>query len=186
MQYCSDCGAKLEHLIPPDDDRPRYVCPSCKRVHYQNPLMVVGCIPEWKDQILMCRRDIEPKKGKWTLPAGYLENGETVEAAARRETREETGADVESLTPYLMFDIPSINQIYFMFRGHLKTTAFHPTRESSEVVLVKESDIPWNDIAFRVIEEALRSYFKDRSAGGFRFRIDQIHKDSFPGHRPQT
>lgn len=176
MKYCADCGTEVEHRIPPDDDRPRDVCPSCGRVHYQNPVMVVGCIPEWQDKILMCKRDIEPKRGKWTLPAGYLENSETVEAAARRETREETGAELETLTPYLMFDLPEINQIYFMFRGRLKTPDFHATRESSQVVLMRESDIPQDQIAFRVIEETLRYYFKDRAKGGFPFQIDQVLK----------
>jgi ADP-ribose pyrophosphatase YjhB (NUDIX family) len=179
MKYCSDCGAPVNLLIPPDENRPRHVCPACGRIHYENPKMVVGCIPEWEDKILLCRRNIDPKKGKWTLPAGYLENGETVAEGARRETWEETGAMVDNLSVYRMFDLPHINQIYLIFRTGMKTAACHPTPESSEVVLLHEDEIPWNEIAFRVIEKTLRDYFNDRSSGHFPFRIDPIYKKNF-------
>jgi ADP-ribose pyrophosphatase YjhB (NUDIX family) len=112
--------------VPDDDERPRYVCPSCGTIHYQNPKLVVGCIPVWEDQILMCRRNIEPRKGYWTLPAGFLENGETTAAGARRETLEETASTVTDLVPYLMVDIVHIHQIYLMFRSRLLAARLPP------------------------------------------------------------
>ena len=174
MNFCSQCGRPVTLVVPADDDRPRHVCPDCGVIHYQNPKLVVGCIPVWDERILMCRRNIEPRKGYWTLPAGFLENGETVAAGARRETLEETGAVVTSLTPYLMVDIVHIGQIYLMFRSRLLAPQFHPTRESAEVKLLTEADIPWDDIAFKVIEKTLRHYLRDRPSGRFTFQADQI------------
>jgi ADP-ribose pyrophosphatase YjhB (NUDIX family) len=177
MNYCSNCGTPVRQLIPPDENRLRHVCPSCGTIHYENPKIVVGCIPEWEEKILLCRRNIEPQRGKWTLPAGYLENGETVAEGARRETQEETGAIVDDLSAYRMFDIAHINQIYLIFRAGMKTVDYRPTPESAEVALFDEGEIPWDQIAFRVIEKTLRHYFCDRSSGRFPFRIDQIHKN---------
>lgn len=174
MNFCSQCGGPLVLEVPADDDRPRHVCPACGIIHYQNPKLVVGCIPVWNDRILMCRRDIEPRKGYWTLPAGFLENGETVTDGARRETLEETGAIVSDITPYLMVDIIHIHQIYLMFRSRLLAPDFHPTRESAEVKLMDEDEIPWGDIAFRVIDKTLRYYFQDRLSGRYAFRNDRI------------
>ncbi len=174
MKFCSQCGATVAITVPAEDDRPRHVCPSCGTIHYQNPKLVVGCIPVWKDRILMCRRNIQPRRGYWTLPAGFLENGETAEAGACRETLEETGATVADLTPYLMVDIVHIHQIYLMFRSRLRSLDFHPTRESSEVKLLEENDIPWEDIAFKVVEKTLRHYLQDRPLGHFVFRMDKI------------
>jgi ADP-ribose pyrophosphatase YjhB (NUDIX family) len=174
MNFCSHCGEPVVRKVPAGDDRPRYVCPVCDAIHYQNPKLVVGCIPVWNDRILMCRRNIEPRKGCWTLPAGFLENGETAADGARRETIEETGADVTDLAPYLMVDIVHIHQIYLMFRARLLTPDIHPTRESSEVNLVKEADIPWDAIAFKVVEKTLSAYLRDRPSGNFVFRTDTI------------
>lgn len=184
MKFCSQCGAPVALTVPGDDDRPRHVCPSCGAIHYQNPKLVVGCIPVWEDRILMCRRDIQPRKGYWTLPAGFLENGETAAAGARRETFEETGTTVTDLTPYLMVDIVHIHQIYLMFRSRLMATDFHPTRESSEVKLLGEVEIPWEDIAFKVVEKTLRSYFRDRPSGRFAFRTDTIDQPGLIGNQP--
>jgi ADP-ribose pyrophosphatase YjhB (NUDIX family) len=136
--------------------------------------MVVGCIPEWEDKILLCRRDIEPRKGFWTLPAGYLENGETAKAGAARETHEESGAVVTDLHTYLMIDIVHIAQIYLMFRARMEAPRFHPTYESSEVALFTEAQIPWDAIAFRAIETTLQYFFDDRKKGAYPFRNRQI------------
>lgn len=164
----------MSYEIPQDDDRLRYICHTCGYIHYINPKLVVGCIPVWRDKILLCRRDIEPRKGFWTLPAGYLETGESVEEGARRETLEETGAIVVDLMPYRMFDIVHIGQIYFMFRARLQKPDFRTTRESSEVSLFEENEIPWEMLAFRVIKKTLKAYFRERSAGRFHFYERQI------------
>lgn len=174
MNFCSQCSSPVTLTVPTGDDRPRYICSSCGTIHYQNPKVVVGSIPIWEDRILMCRRNIDPRKGYWTLPAGYLENGETTTDGARRETLEETGATIVDLVPYLMVDIIHIHQIYMMFRCHLSAPTFHPTQESAEVKLVDVDKIPWGDIAFRVIEKTLHHYLQDRITGDFVFRMDMI------------
>jgi ADP-ribose pyrophosphatase YjhB (NUDIX family) len=150
------------------------VCDSCGSIHYQNPLLVVGCIPEMADRILLCRRSIEPCSGKWTLPAGYLENGETVSVGAAREAYEEANANVEIIAPYVMYNIAYINQVYLMFRARLRDHDYSPGYESSEVKLFSEAEIPWDEIAFRVIDKTLRNYLKDRSSGQFSFYIGDI------------
>jgi ADP-ribose pyrophosphatase YjhB (NUDIX family) len=136
--------------------------------------MVVGCIAEWDQKILLCRRAIEPRHGKWTLPAGYLENGETVAEGAARETYEEARAKVEILTPYALYNICYVNQIYFMFRARLADQGFRPGSESLDVKLFAEDEIPWEDIAFRVIQETLIQYYKDRPSGQFPFYMGEI------------
>lgn len=174
MNYCSNCANALKFCIPPGDDRPRFLCDACGTIHYQNPKMVVGCIPEFEDKILLCRRSIEPCFDKWTLPAGYLENGETVSAGATREAYEEAYANVEILAPYALFNICYVNQVYLMFRARLIDDNFRPGSESNEVRLFTEEEIPWHNIAFTVIEETLNHYFKDRLEGLFPFHIGDI------------
>ena len=182
MNFCSHCAAPLVSLIPQDDNRPRSICTSCGRIHYQNPKIVVGCIPIWENRVLLCKRNIEPRKGFWTLPAGYLECNETTEAGARRETTEETGASVVALQPYRLFDIVHIGQVYLMFLARLQAPQFHATRESMEVRLFDEKDIPWSTIAFPVIGKTLRHYWHDRLENNFSFRLEQetgtMEKDS--------
>jgi len=143
--------------------------------------MVVGCIPEVEDKILLCRRSIEPCSGKWTLPAGYLENGETVSDGATREAYEEAFANVKIIEPYVMYNISYVNQVYLMFRARLMDNDFRPGNESSEVKLFTEQEIPWNEIAFRVIDKTLRKYFKDRQSGQFSFYIGDILPSKGPG-----
>lgn len=161
-------------MVPPGDDRRRYVCTSCRTIHYQNPRMVVGCIAEWQGQILLCKRAIEPRHGTWTLPAGYLENGETVAEGARRETREESGATLGDLRPYGMYNIRHVNQIYLIFRGPLADLDFKPGKESLDVRLFAETEIPWGELAFPVIETALQHYFRDQPRGRFPFHVDDV------------
>lgn len=181
MNYCSNCGSIVGLRVPPGDDRPRFVCDTCDAIHYQNPKMVVGIIPESEGRILLCRRAIEPRFGKWTFPAGYLENGETVSAAARRETLEEAGAEVEDLRPYAMFSLPHINQVYFIFLARLSNNTYGPGSESLEVKLYRPEDIPWSELAFAAILEALRLYGEDRKRGVFSFRQGDI----FPPRQAQ-
>ena len=174
MNYCSNCGNTVKLGTPPGDDRPRFLCASCGTIHYENPKVVVGCIPEMDGKILLCRRAIEPCFDKWTLPAGYLENGETVSQGAQRETLEEAGAHIEILAPYALFNICYVNQIYVMFRARMVDPRIKAGSESSEVRFFSESEIPWDQIAFTVIEETLRRYFKDRADGLFPFQMGDI------------
>ncbi|MCM2286502.1 MAG: NUDIX hydrolase [Desulfobacula sp.] len=171
IKFCTACGSLTVQKIPFEDDHVRAVCSVCGLVHYNNPKMVVGCIPEWQDKILLCKRNIEPRSGKWTLPAGYLENGESVQAGAVRETREEARAEVKVINPYRLFNILFVDQIYFMFRAAMTSDQFGPTTESSEVRLFDEKDIPWDEIAFEVIRQTLEHYFADRKKGRYPFRI---------------
>ena len=174
MNYCSNCGAPVASKIPPDDDRPRFVCDACQTVHYQNPKIVVGCIPEGEDAVLLCRRAIKPRYGFWTLPAGFLENGETTIEGVRRETFEEAHATIEIISLYTVFDFPHINQVYMMFRSRLIDFDYEGGSESLEVKLFQEQDIPWDRIAFVPIYETLKLFFKDRRNGNYPLRLGAI------------
>ena len=166
MRYCCHCRAELVYAIPEGDDRRRYLCRACATVHYQNPRIVAGCLPVWGEQILLCKRAILPRYGYWTLPAGFMELGETITEAGRRETREEANARVEIEALYAVFSLPEVDQVYMMFRSRLLDLDFSPGRESLEVGLFTEDTIPWDEIAFMTISETLRLYFKDRARGG--------------------
>jgi ADP-ribose pyrophosphatase YjhB (NUDIX family) len=177
MKYCSHCGSdRLEWRVPAGDTLPRHVCANCDTIHYQNPKIVVGCLPEWDGQVLLCKRAIEPRYGLWTLPAGFLENGETVTAGAVRETLEEAHARVDALDLYTMISLPHINQVYMMFRARLADLGFGPGEESLEVRLFDEAEIPWETLAFRTIVRTLRTYFLDRKLGTFPVRVSAIAK----------
>lgn len=152
------------------------MCPACGSIAYENPKMVVGCIPEWEDRLLLCRRAIEPRHGLWTLPAGFLEMGESVAEGARRELHEEARATLTELEPFAMYDLVFVGQIYLMFRGPLAAPEFAPGPESLETALFAEAEIPWEQLAFPVIEQTLRRYFADREAGGFRFHRGRIDR----------
>jgi ADP-ribose pyrophosphatase YjhB (NUDIX family) len=174
MNFCSHCGAPVEMKIPRGDNLPRHVCNHCGQIHYQNPKIVAGCIPEWGDKVLLCKRAIEPRRGLWTLPAGFMENKETTSEAAVRETWEEANARVQPLGLYALFNIPHISQVYLIFRAKMLDTAFGPGDESLEVDLFAEHQIPWGEIAFPVIRETLVRYFKDKSTGHFDLQVDDI------------
>lgn len=177
MNFCSLCGSKVEHRIPDGDSRLRYVCAQCHTVHYQNPKVVCGCLPVWEDKVLMCRRAIEPRRGFWTLPAGFMENGETTPEAAARETQEEAAAEVVIGDLYGVFNIRHISQVYMMFRADLKDGVFGVGEESLECRLFTEEEIPWDEIAFPTIARTLRYYFQDRKTGVFPFRMRDIELD---------
>jgi len=176
MNFCSDCGARVVLKIPPDDTLPRFVCEACATIHYQNPRMIVGCIPEWEDRILLCRRAIEPRHGMWTVPAGYMENGETTSQGALRETLEEANARVEVGPLYAMYNIPHINQVYILFRARLLDLDFSAGAETLEVKLLAEPDIPWEQLAFPTVRNTLTHYFHDRKAGQFQFHMGTIER----------
>ncbi len=174
MKFCSQCGSTVELRIPEGDNLPRFVCSQCTTIHYQNPKIVAGCIPEWQDKILLCKRAIEPQYGYWTLPAGFMENNETTPNAAQRETQEEANANVEIISLYAMFDIPHISQVYLMFRARLLDLEFAPGEESLEVDLFTEDQIPWDELAFPVINETLKYYYQDRQRNQFELRHGKI------------
>ncbi|MGH8306824.1 MAG: NUDIX hydrolase [Gammaproteobacteria bacterium] len=176
MKYCGSCGHEVMVKIPPGDHLSRYVCEHCGVIHYQNPKLVVGCVAEWENEILLCRRAIDPRKGYWTLPAGFMENSETVEQAAVRETREEALADVELLAPLALVNVPHISQVHFMFRGRLRGGQFGVGAETLETVLIDESRIPWTDIAFPSVRYTLERFFEDRRRGQFEFHISTWQK----------
>ncbi len=174
MKYCSQCGAPVTIRVPEGDNLPRYVCASCHAVHYHNPRMVVGCVPDWQGRILLCRRAIEPRHGLWTLPAGYLENGETTIEGAIRETREEANARVEVADLYTMINLPHIDQVYLLFRAQMLDESFSPGEETLETGLFAEDEVPWDELAFPTVEFTLRHYFRDLSRGEFRLRVTDI------------
>jgi len=175
MNFCSHCGsASLVSRIPDGDTLPRYVCADCGTIHYQNPKVVVGCLPVWKDKVLLCRRAIEPRLGLWTLPAGFLENHETLEAGAMRETLEEADARVTLDGLYTLISIIHVSQVFVMFRASLRDLDFGPGSESLEVRLFDEDEIPWEKLAFRTISRTLRNYFLDRHDGAWPLRMSAI------------
>ena len=165
MKYCSDCGQPVVLRVPEGDHVPRHVCPSCGAIHYRNPKVIVGCVPEWQDRVLMCKRAIEPRLGYWTFPAGFLELGETSGAGAAREALEEARAEVDPGELFVVINVPYVSQVYMIHRARLKEPSFGPTVESSEVVLMREDEIPWDHIAFPTIWHSLRHFFADRAAG---------------------
>jgi ADP-ribose pyrophosphatase YjhB (NUDIX family) len=183
MNYCSQCGETVTVKVPAGDNMPRHVCDACGIIHYQNPKIVVGCIPEWEDRILLCKRAIEPRYGLWTLPAGFMENGETVQQGAARETLEEARARVDVGALYAMFNLPHINQVYLLFRSRLLDLNFGPGAESLETKLLEQSRIPWDEIAFPVIRESLLLYFHDRISGRFPLRAGDILRLPGSGRR---
>jgi ADP-ribose pyrophosphatase YjhB (NUDIX family) len=166
----------MTRVVPAGDSLVRDVCAACGTIHYQNPKVVVGCLPEWEERVLLCRRAIEPRSGLWTLPAGFLENGETLGDGASRETLEEAGARVAVGDLFAVISLPQISQVYVMFRARLADLDFAPGPESLEVRLFAESDVPWESLAFRTIARTLRNYFLDRRLGAFRLHLSAIER----------
>jgi ADP-ribose pyrophosphatase YjhB (NUDIX family) len=165
LNFCSNCGSSVVSKIPEGDQRPRFVCTSCGMIHYKNPLLVLGCVPEWEDKILLCRRAIEPRLGFWTVPAGFMENGETMQNAAARECYEEALATVEIGSLLAIVNVTHAAQVHVMFRARLLQPQFAPGAESLEVGLYTEAQIPWTELAFPSGEFTLRKYYEDRAAG---------------------
>ena len=176
MKFCHHCASPIVLRIPDGDDKVRHCCKNCDSVFYENPKNVVGTLPFYEDKILLCKRAIQPRLGKWTLPAGFMENGETSLEGAVRETAEEAGATVrihdDSL--YTLFNLPSINQVYLFFRAELATPEFEAGAESLEVALFSESQIPWSEIAFPVVRTTIECFLKDRPRGSFPVRMFDV------------
>lgn len=178
MNYCSNCGAPATRRVPPGDSLPRDVCDACGSIHYVNPKLVLGTIPVWEEggraRLLLCRRAIEPRYGYWTLPAGFMENGETAGEAAARETREEAGANIELLAAYSMISVPTVNQVHVFYRARLLDLEFKPGVESLEVALFEEAKLPWKQIAFRTVGLTLKHWTADHARGAFGFHAEDI------------
>ncbi len=169
MRFCSKCGHQVLLSIPQGDTRDRYVCTSCGTIHYENPRNVVGTIPVWQDKILLCKRAIHPRCGYWTLPAGFLEVGESTAAGAMRETLEEAGADVEIGPLFSLLNVIHAEQVHLFYLAQMKNPIFNPGIESLEVALFSESSIPWDDLAFPTIRKTLEWYFSDKKSGIIHF-----------------
>lgn len=174
MKFCSNCGAQVAQRIPPGDSLPRHVCDQCGEIHYQNPKIVVGAVPEWEGKLLLCRRAIEPRYGYWTLPAGFLENDETPGQGATRETLEEAGARIVLGEPFSMIAVPRVNQVHLFYRARLADLDFEPGVESLEVRLFDEAEVPWKDLAFRTVSLTIEYWFADRGKGAFTFHATDV------------
>ncbi len=177
MKFCNLCGEKVSHIIPEDDDRKRFVCDDCGHIHYQNPRIIVCTLPVYEEKVLLCKRAIEPRKGLWTLPGGFMENDETTHEGALRETREEACANVELLDIYSLYNLSHINQVHLFFRANLLDLNFAAGAESLEVDLFTEQQIPWQEIAFTPVRETLKQYFRDRKQNIFPMHCAEVHFD---------
>ena len=168
IKFCRNCGTAVVYRVPDDGDtRQRAVCPSCETIHYQNPLTVVGTVPHWGEKVLLCKRNIEPRWGKWTLPAGFMELGETTLQGAARETDEESGAKFEMEGLITVMSVPRVGQVHLFYMARLLSDQFDPGHETIEARLFTEDEIPWEEIAFKTVKETLLRYFEDRRAGRF-------------------
>ncbi len=184
MKYCSECAHPVSFIVPPDDNRPRYVCTHCGAIHYQNPKMVIGSIPVWESDgqisVLLCKRAIEPRHGYWTLPAGFMENNETTEQAAIRETVEEAGANIALQPLFSLLNVPQVHQVHLFYRATLLDLDYMAGTESLEVAMFRESEIPWHDIAFPTVSHTLKLFFTDhekvRRGGSYGFHTQDIMK----------
>lgn len=165
MKFCDECGAPVRLRVPPGDHLPRYVCDACGTIHYHNPRLVVGCVPEHEGRILLCRRAIEPRRGYWTVPAGFMENDETLQQAAARESREEALAEVTIGSLLSVVHVLHAHQVHVFFRATLPAARYGVGAESLEVALVEPGEIPWEEIAFPSTDFTLRRYLEDRAAG---------------------
>jgi ADP-ribose pyrophosphatase YjhB (NUDIX family) len=168
IKHCKNCGTAVVYRQPDDGDtKNRAVCPACNTVHYENPLNVVGTVPVWGDKVLLCKRNIEPRKGKWTLPAGFMELDETTAEGAARETVEEAGAQFEMQALFSVLSVPKVGQVHLFYRAKLTSDQFDPGYETQEAKLFAESEIPWDEIAFRTVKVTLERFFADRAVGVF-------------------
>ena len=174
FKHCKVCGGEVLYTVPADDNRERATCTVCRNVHYENPLNVVGTIPVWRDQVLLCRRNIEPRYGFWTLPAGFMELGETIAEGAARETDEEAGAHFELQELFTVLNVVRVGQVHMYYRARLLDTVFAPGPETIEAQLFTEEQIPWDELAFRTVRETLKYYFADCRAGRFEVHVADV------------
>jgi len=174
IKHCRACGGEVLYRTPADDNRDRATCTVCETIHYENPLNVVGTLPVWEDRVLLCRRNIEPRRGLWTLPAGFMELGESTSDGAVRETVEEAGARIELQALFTLLNVVRVGQVHLFYRARLLDTDFAPGPETIEAELFAEADIPWDEIAFRTTKKTLEHFFDDRRAGHFGTHVGDI------------
>ena len=168
IKHCKNCGDTVVYRLPDDGDtKERAICTACQTVHYENPLMVVGTVPHWGERVLLCKRNIEPRWGKWTLPAGFMELNETVAEGAARETVEEAGAEFDMEGFFSLVNVPRVGQVHLFYLAKLLSDQFDPGHETIEARLFTEDEIPWDELAFKTVAETLKRYFADRRAGAF-------------------
>lgn len=176
IKFCRACGSAVLYRLPDDGDtKQRAICTACNLVHYENPLNVVGTVPHFGERVLLCKRNIEPRKGKWTLPAGFMELGESTSEGAARETIEEAGALFNMGELLTVMSVPRVGQVHLYYLAELTSDQFNPGFETQEARLFLESEIPWEELAFRTVQETLKHYFEDRQTGEFKvhaFNID--------------
>ena len=170
IKHCRDCGTAVTYRLPDDGDtRERAICPACGVIHYVNPLIVVGTVPYLGDRVLLCKRNIEPRFGKWTLPAGFMEMGETVAQGAARETDEEAGAQIEMGQFFSTMSVTRVGQVHVFYLAKLLSDQFSPGYETIEAKLFSEAEIPWDEIAFTTVRETLKRFFSDLRRGSWGF-----------------
>ena len=174
IQHCRVCGAAARYRVPTDDNRERAICSACGEIHYENPLNVVGTVPVWGDQVLLCRRAIEPRLGFWTLPAGFMELGESTADGALRETIEEAGAKVEMQGLFSVLNVVRVGQVHLFYRARMLDASLDPGPESLEARLFREDDVPWDELAFHTVRQTLEWFFDDRRRGAFSVHAGDI------------
>ena len=174
IQHCRVCGSPAEYRVPADDNRERATCTSCGEIHYENPLNVVGTVPVFGERVLLCRRAIEPRHGFWTLPAGFMELGETVAEGALRETDEEAGAQIELEGLFTMLNVVRVGQVHLFYRARMLSEDLAPGPETLEARLFREDEVPWDELAFRTVRRTLELYFDDRRQGRFGIHVADI------------
>ena len=174
IKHCRVCGGATQYRVPADDNRERAVCSACGEIHYENPLNVVGTVPVWGEQVLLCRRNIEPRHGMWTLPAGFMELGESTLQGALRETIEEAGAKVEMQDLFTVLNVVRVGQVHFFYRARMLDTSLDPGPETIEARLFREDEIPWDELAFRTVRQTLELFFEDRRKGQFSVHCADI------------
>ncbi|MCI4441464.1 NUDIX hydrolase [Tibeticola sp.] len=168
IKHCRNCGAPVVYRLPDDGDtRERAICTACHTVHYENPLNVVGTVPYLGERVLLCKRNIEPRWGKWTLPAGFMELGETALQGAARETDEEAGAHFQIEGLFSVLSVPRVGQVHLFYRARLLDEQFAPGHETIEARLFSEAEVPWEELAFRTVRETLLRFFADQRRGTF-------------------
>ena len=186
MNFCSNCGSQNIGLkVPEGDNRPRFVCDDCGEIFYHNPKMVVGCVPRWKEKVLLCKRAIPPRYGYWTLPAGYMENQESAANGAAREAHEEALAKTRIGNVFTQFSIPHINQVYILFLADMETAEFGAGEESLDAALFAREEIPWDELAFPVMRKTLELYFEDADRGRFRTHSGEVWFPNGDRTRPE-